>query len=259
MLYDCAMPETHCDPLAGNVPSRAVELALWRAGYRAVAGIDEVGRGPLAGPVVVGAVVLPPFCQFPWLADVRDSKALSPVQRERLSACIRRDALAVGVGLRSAREIDEAGLGPATRAAAVDAISRLAVVPDFLLLDAFPARDVAIDQMALIDGDARCTAIACASIVAKVARDRILAGLERRFPGYGLATHKGYGTAAHLAALDRLGPSPIHRRSFAPVRERLMPRRATTGHTRRSAIAISRPGKRTGRNVSPGENRPTSS
>lgn len=195
-------------------------MALWRAGYRAVAGVDEVGRGPLAGPVVVAAVVLPPFFEADWLGQVRDSKALRPAQRDQLARLIRRDALAVGVGYRSARCIDTIGLAPATRAAAGDALAMLAVRPDFLLLDAFLLREQECDQAALIDGDARCTLIACASIVAKVARDRMLVALDRRFPGYGLATHKGYGTAAHLAALDALGPSPIHRRSFAPVRAR---------------------------------------
>ncbi len=112
-------------------------------------------------------------------------------------------------------------MAAATREAACDALALLAARPDFLLLDAFLHRPAEIDQVALIDGDARCASIACASIVAKVARDRMMAGLERRFPGYGLAAHKGYGTAAHLAALDALGPSPIHRRSFAPVRRRL--------------------------------------
>jgi ribonuclease HII len=193
------------------------ELALWRAGYTRVAGVDEVGRGPLAGPVVVAAVVLPPFLEAAWLPHVRDSKALTARQRERLADAIRRDALAYGVGLRSARTIDEAGLTAATREATADALSALSLRPDFLLLDAFLHRPASLDQIALIGGDAQCASIACASIVAKVARDRILCGLDRRFPGYGLAEHKGYGTPAHRRALAALGPSPIHRRSFAPV------------------------------------------
>ena len=204
-------------------PDRVNELALWRAGYRRVGGVDEVGRGPLAGPVVVAAVILPPFFEASWLADVRDSKEMTPARRERLACRIRAEALAVGVGLRSSQQIDRLGLAAATRAAAADAIGLLALPPDFLLLDAFLHRPAEQDQMALIDGDALCCSIACASIVAKVARDRILAGLDRRFPGYGLAAHKGYGTASHLAALAALGPSPIHRRSFAPVRECPLP------------------------------------
>jgi len=204
-------------PMSACIPTCDTELALWRAGYRAVAGIDEVGRGPLAGPVVVAAVILPPFFTAGWLSGVRDSKLLLPAQRERLACLIRSAALAVGVGLRSARAIDEQGLAPATRAAMRDALALLAAPPDFLLLDAFLLRERECDQIALIHGDARCLSIACASIVAKVARDRMLAGLDRRFPGYGLAAHKGYGTAAHHAALDALGPCPIHRRSFSPV------------------------------------------
>jgi ribonuclease HII len=202
---------------AGCVPTCDSELALWRAGYRAVAGIDEVGRGPLAGPVVAAAVILPPFFTAGWLDDVRDSKLLPSARRERLGALIRREALAVGVGIRSARSIDEQGLAPATRAAMRDALAMLAVPPDFLLLDAFLLRDVECDQIALIHGDARCVSIACASIVAKTARDRMLTGLDRRFPGYGFAVNKGYGTAAHRDALEALGPCPVHRRSFSPV------------------------------------------
>jgi ribonuclease HII len=146
---------------------------------------------------------------------------LSALQRERLAALIRTSATAVGVGLRSAQRIDEVGLGPATREAACDAVQLLGIGPDFLLLDAMLLRVHETDQMGLIDGDARCNLIACASIVAKAARDRMMRAIDRRFPGYDFAVHKGYGTAAHLSALECLGPSPVHRRSFAPVRERL--------------------------------------
>jgi ribonuclease HII len=219
MHYDCAMSEGNGRVRGGRrYADRAQELALWRAGYARLGGVDEVGRGPLAGPVVVAAVVLPPFFESPWLPLVRDSKALTPQQRERLATAIRREALAFGVGVQSARVIDEVGLAAALRTATDDALAHLSCRPDFLLLDAFVHRRSPIPQVALIDGDATCTSIACASIVAKVARDRMLCGLDRRFPGYGLAVHKGYGTPAHLEALAALGPSPIHRRSFAPVR-----------------------------------------
>ena len=221
MHYDCAMSGDRTSRRRAPAPHCLNEMALWRAGYRFVAGIDEVGRGPLAGPVVVAAVILPPFFRSDWLPLVRDSKEMTALRRERLACRIRAEALAVGVGVRPARQIDQVGLAPATRAAVADALALLRVAPDFLLLDAFLQRPSEVDQMAIVDGDALCCSIACASIVAKVARDRILAGLERRFPGYGLSAHKGYGTAAHLAALDTLGPSPIHRRSFAPVRDRL--------------------------------------
>jgi ribonuclease HII len=219
MHYDCAMSRGNSRSRVGRrYADCAQELALWRAGYTRLGGIDEVGRGPLAGPVVVAAVVLPPFFESPWLPLVRDSKALSANQRERLATAIRQDALAYGVGVQSARMIDEFGLAAALRAATDDALARLSCPPDFLLLDAFVHRPSPLPQVALIGGDAMCASIACASIVAKVARDHILCGLDRRFPGYGLAAHKGYGTPAHLRALAELGPSPIHRRSFAPVR-----------------------------------------
>jgi ribonuclease HII len=195
------------------------ELALWRAGYAWVAGIDEVGRGPLAGPVVAAAVVLPAFFDAGWLALVRDSKALTALQRERLDRLIRRDAVTYGIGVQPAECIDQVGLAQATRLAIADALNRLSMQPQFLLLDAFIHHPSEVDQIALIKGDARCASIACASIVAKVARDRMLCDLDGIYPGYGFASHKGYGTPAHLDALTLLGPSPIHRRSFAPVRD----------------------------------------
>jgi ribonuclease HII len=195
------------------------ERALWRAGYSTIAGIDEVGRGPLAGPVVAAAVVLPPFFDGDWLPSVRDSKMLTAPQRERLARLIRRDALAYGIGIQPAACIDRIGLGHATRLAVSDALSLLDAQPDFLLLDAFLHRPSEVNQIALIKGDARSASIACASIVAKVARDEILCTMEGEFPGYGFASHKGYGTPTHLAALAALGPCAIHRRSFAPVRD----------------------------------------
>jgi ribonuclease HII len=209
------LPKVH-----GSRPDLCYEFALWRAGIRRVAGIDEVGRGPLAGPVVAAAVVLPPFFESPWLSLVRDSKVLPPRRREALAALIRRDALAVGLGAASAGDIDRAGLPAAIRAAATSALACLGAPPEFLLLDAMLLPDQRIDQAGLIDGDARVISIACAAIVAKVERDAMMQRLDAVFPGYSFGRHKGYGTAAHLCALDRLGPSPAHRRSFAPVRRR---------------------------------------
>lgn len=205
-------------PAIRVTPDLRYERALWRVGHRMVAGVDEVGRGPLAGPVVVAAVVLPPFYAAPWLQTVRDSKRLTAGQRERLACQIKLSAVAVGVGSCDAREIDRIGIAPATRAAGRDAIARLPTPPDFLLLDAFPLRAVETDQTALIHGDSLSASIACASIVAKVTRDALMADLDRRFPGYGFLRNRGYGTAEHLAALRRLGPTPEHRRSFAPLR-----------------------------------------
>ena len=199
-------------------PDLRHERALWRAGSRHVVGVDEVGRGPLAGPVVVAAVALPAFFDAPWLNAVRDSKQLAANTRERLAAAIRRDALAVGFGAASAAQIDRDGLTAATVAALRSALGLLGLAPDFLLVDALLLTDEPAPQCALVKGDARCLSIACASIVAKVERDTLMTRLDARYPGYGFARHKGYGSAAHLAALARLGPSPIHRQSFAPVR-----------------------------------------
>jgi ribonuclease HII len=199
-------------------PHLRYELALWRAGLRHVAGVDEVGRGALAGPLVAAAVVLPPFFEAPWLADLRDSKLLTPARRETLAALIRHDALAVGLGAVPAAVIDRAGLTAANHAAMAAAVACLRCRPDFLLIDAVPLCGVEVDQAALIDGDACCVSVACAAVVAKVVRDRLMARHDAVVPGYGFARHKGYGTAEHLAALARLGPSPLHRRSFAPLR-----------------------------------------
>ncbi len=199
------------------MPDRAIEQE-WRAlGFRLIAGIDEVGRGPLAGPVVAAAVILPP-CDPAWLGELRDSKQLSAQQRKRLAELIRREAVASGVGAVSVQRIDAIGIAPAAREAMRRALARLALAPDALLLDAFHLDGVSQPQEAIVRGDSRCSAIAAASIVAKVARDALMDALDRRFPGYGFARNRGYGTAEHLAALERLGPSPIHRRSFAPLR-----------------------------------------
>lgn len=206
-------------PHGDRRPHLRYELALWRAGLSHVAGVDEVGRGALAGPLVAAAVVLPPFFEAPWLADLRDSKLLTPARREALAALIRHDALAIGLGMAPAPVIDRAGLTAANHAAMAAAVASLGLRPDFLLIDAVLLCGVEVDQAALIDGDACCASVACAAVVAKVTRDRLMTRLDALVPGYQFARHKGYGTAEHLAALARLGPSPLHRRSFAPVRD----------------------------------------
>lgn len=200
-------------------PTFAWEERLWQEGLCLVAGIDEVGRGPLAGPVVAAAVVFPPGFQAPWLAQVDDSKRLSPSQRESLVPPIRGSALGVGIGMASPGEIDALGIVPATRLAMERAVRSLAVYPQVILVDAIPLEIKGIGCIPLVHGDRLSLSIAAASIVAKVERDALMEALDIRYPGYGFRQNKGYPTPHHLRALRLLGPSPIHRRSFAPVRE----------------------------------------
>jgi ribonuclease HII len=204
--------------LRSLVPSLDWERGLWSDGAGFVAGLDEVGRGPLAGPLLAAAVVLPSLPEGEWLSRVRDSKLLTAAGRESLDGEIRRDALSFGVGVVSAGEVDRLGVVRATHRAMRQALFRLSARPDHLLVDALRIPRLRIAQTPLIHGDGRCVSIACASIVAKVARDRLMEQFNHRFPGYGFRENKGYGTAAHLDALRRLGPCAIHRRSFAPVR-----------------------------------------
>jgi ribonuclease HII len=152
------------------------------------------------------------------LARLRDSKLLTPAVRERLVECIKSLAVAVGIGVVSAGLLDVIGVGPANRLAMTRAIRNLSLRPDFLLIDAFPLPAMPIPQRAIIKGDASCMSIAAASVIAKVVRDRMMDEHDRLYPGYGFARHKGYGTPLHVDALMRLGPSPVHRRSYEPVR-----------------------------------------
>ena len=200
-------------------PDLRLETDLWAGGLAAVAGLDEVGRGAWAGPVVAAAVVLPPrpAALAHLLGRVDDSKRLTAAQRARLAGEIRDCALAAGVGSVPADEIDRIGIVPATRLAMQQALAGLAVPPDYLLLDYLTLPGVALPQRGLVHGDAISLSIAAASIIAKVARDGWMAEQERTFPGYSFAGHEGYGTAQHQAALRRLGPCRLHRLSFAPV------------------------------------------
>ena len=199
-------------------PTLAHERRLRAQGIWPVAGLDEAGRGSIAGPVTAGAVVLPADVRDCRQAPIRDSKRLTPAQRERALRYIESIALAVGVGHCSAGEIDEIGIVPATRVAMRRALESLSLEPAYLLLDAFPLPGVATPQLAIVRGDATCMSIAAASIAAKVARDRHMAEQDERHPGYGFARHKGYGTSEHVRNLEGLGPSPIHRRTFAPLK-----------------------------------------
>ncbi|HTY08809.1 MAG TPA: ribonuclease HII [Candidatus Edwardsbacteria bacterium] len=195
--------------------------ALRSAGVTLLAGVDEAGRGPLAGPVVAAAVILDPGAA---LHGVDDSKALSARQRERAFAAILEHSVAVGLGVVDARRIDAVNILEASLEAMAFALCGLRRRPHLVLVDGpraprrLPAKLSQVPVRAVVDGDARSLCIAAASIVAKCVRDSMMRGFERDYPGYGFARHKGYGTAAHLAALRRLGPCPIHRASFAPVR-----------------------------------------
>ena len=193
-----------------------LELALRHARGELLAGVDEVGRGPLAGPVVACAVVMPP--DGPCIAGVDDSKALSPAVRETLAAEIRRTALAVGLGAASAREVDALNVYHATTRAMQRALAQLAHrlgrAPDHVLVDGKPIRALGVAHDAVVGGDAACYAIGCASIVAKVTRDRLMRALAVRHPAYAWERNMGYGTEAHRAALRAVGDTPHHRRSF---------------------------------------------
>lgn len=201
-------------------PDLDQEVRLWRAGYGAIAGVDEAGRGALAGPVVAGAVVLPKGAEMAGIwADVRDSKLLSSERREGMVDAIHRAAAGWGVGEASAQEIDDIGIAPATRLAMQRAIEALPARPDYLLLDWVRLARLNLPQESFTKGDRRIVSIAAASILAKVHRDRLLVEMEGSYPGYGFASHKGYGAASHLAAIAARGPCPEHRRSFSPLRQ----------------------------------------
>lgn len=206
-------------------PNLKLERKLWKAGLKCVAGLDEAGRGALAGPVTVGAVILPAETQGSarrrgglraGLRGVRDSKQMTPLQRELAATRIKAWARAWGVGFASAEEIDLDGIVCAVRLAALRALQALGMPPEYLLTDfrlELPALD--IGQTALVRGDSGCLSIAAASVLAKTARDARMREMDGHLPGYGLAAHKGYGTAAHRRAMKRLGRSAIHRKSFS--------------------------------------------
>ena len=189
-----------------------IERSLRRAGGPLIAGIDVVGRGSLAGPVVACAIIMPPADRA--IRGVDDSKVLSRDERRRLDAIIRARALAFALGAASAREIDAINIYYATALAMRRALRRLAMAPDHVLVDGKPLRALEVEHTAVVDGDAKCFSIACASIVAKVARDRLLAQLARRHPAYAWESNAGYGTPQHVRALRDAGPTAHHRRSF---------------------------------------------
>ena len=200
------------------------ERRLWRGGCRWLAGVDEVGRGPLAGPVVAVAVVLSPAYALAEeqgaLAGLTDSKQLTPGARERFCALLRgADGVAIGLGLADPIEIDRINILNATHLAMTRAIAALPVCAQHALVDGLPPKGLPCTSTAIVGGDGKSLSIAAASVVAKVYRDRYMCEQDRVFPGYGFAAHKGYGTIVHMQALLELGPCVLHRRSFRPVRE----------------------------------------
>jgi ribonuclease HII len=197
----------------------ALEDAARRRGALRIAGLDEAGRGPLFGPVVAAAVILPRCCHLPGLTD---SKKLSEKKRNQLDSDIRLNAVAWAIAAVDAGTIDRINIRQASLLAMRRAVQQLALSPDFLLIDGRDTIDWECPQQAVIHGDAISLSIAAASVLAKVHRDRLLVDLDREFPGYGLARHKGYGSPQHFAALARLGPTPLHRKSFHPVAQTLL-------------------------------------
>jgi ribonuclease HII len=199
-------------------PNLDEEDKLKSQGYELIAGIDEVGRGALAGPVVASAVILPHPASLPWFELVRDSKELNSGKRESLFDLINKEAVAVGIGIVPSQVIDSINILKATKLAMIQAVGKLPKQPNFLLIDRVTLSQCPIPQRGITRGDKLCLSIACASIVAKVTRDRMMEEFDQTYPGYGFAQHKGYGTGTHMSCLQKLGPSPIHRLYFAPVK-----------------------------------------
>jgi ribonuclease HII len=202
-------------------PSLERERALWVEERGLVAGVDEAGRGPLAGPVVAAAVVFPAFCKA--IRGLRDSKLLAPAVRERLAVVVRVRAVAVAVGAASVREIDRLNIRRASILAMQRALARLPLRPTHILVDGLPCPELGSPHEAIIDGDALCHSIAAASVIAKTVRDLLMERLAARHPGYGWQSNRGYGTPDHLAALAALGFTRHHRTTFAPVAQLTFP------------------------------------
>lgn len=195
--------------------SSAYERKLIRQGFKLIAGVDEVGRGPLAGPIMAAAVILPHKYSLPGL---NDSKKLTAKTRERLFREIKKVAVGIGIASVGHRQIDKINIGRANLLVMKLAVEKLSIVPEYLLLDGGRNRvDLLIAQRGISGGDRKCASIAAASIIAKVTRDRLMLKYHDKYPDYGFARHKGYGTAEHLRSLEKFGPCAIHRRSFFPV------------------------------------------
>ena len=213
------MPKT-----ARVLPDFSIETNIANGTRLLIAGVDEVGRGTLAGPVVAGAVILPGPVPSKYSSLVNDSKLLSAAQRQKAFDWLVGWCVSYGVGASTADEIDSIGIVAATKLAMSRAIAELDPAPEHLLIDAVELRSIALPQTSIIRADSRSQSVAAASIIAKLTRDRLMATIfDSEYPGYGFAAHKGYGTTMHMAALKELGASPIHRRSFKPVSDVLGP------------------------------------
>jgi len=205
-----------------NWPNFDFEKKLIKQGFGLIAGIDEAGRGPWAGPVVASAVVInPKEFKFWQTLEINDSKKLTAKKRESLISLIKQKALNWAIGIANNKQIDQLGIKPATFLAMQQALAGLKQKCDFLLLDGRDYLDISIKQQAIIKGDGKSISIASASIIAKVTRDKIMQKYEKKFPGYGFSQHKGYGTRMHSERLKKLGPCPIHRMSFKPIKKLL--------------------------------------
>lgn len=191
---------------------KKIDKEFFEKGVKYIAGIDEAGRGPLAGPVVVACVILP---ENSMIEGVNDSKKVSESKREKLYDLITQEAISYGIGIIYQEEIDEINILQATKKAVTEAIKQMKIKPNIIMVDALNGIDtMGIPYKSIIKGDAKCYSIAAASIIAKVTRDRIMREWDKVYPEYGFASHKGYGTAKHIAAIKEFGPCPIHRRSF---------------------------------------------
>lgn len=205
-------------PTLPHLDTLLFEKSAYSKGFAHIAGIDEAGRGPLAGPVTAAAVILPVGVT---IIGVDDSKKLSPAKREKLFKIIMEQAISVGIGIVTQVEIDQINILQATRRAMLTAVWQLTPQPDYLLIDGISTIDSSIPQKTIKKGDSLSLSISAASIIAKVTRDRFMIEMDTKYPGYGFAGHKGYGSAAHLDAIRRLGPSPIHRLTFRGVKEHI--------------------------------------
>ena len=188
-----------------------IEDSLYSEGYEYICGIDEAGRGPLCGPVVAAAVILP---KDKYIEGVNDSKKLSPKKREKLYDDIKKEAISVGIGIMDVDIIEEINILNATKLAMIKAVKDLKIKPDYLLIDGNQLIDIDIEKQTVVSGDAKSESIAAASIIAKVTRDRMLINFDKLYPEYGFAKHKGYGTKIHIEAIKKYGLTPIHRKSF---------------------------------------------